>query len=751
VIYQKLKYPVLAGITVITLVMLWQLISLGFNYDFEAFFPRNNDDTEFFREYRTQFESDNDYVLIGLVNERGVFQKDFLTKVDSLTKLLNTLNNVEMVVGPTNVKEFRRYSMYPALVEKPYINLNESSTYARDSAKIFRTQELVNTLFSDKSSAVAILVKHKQLLDNEGCKQLSIEVKELVQAFKFDEAHYAGRGLGQTIYIDLVQNETLIFLSSGMLLVFLFLFIAYRSFWGIWMPLSVVGLVVAWTVGVMVLTGKEIDLMTNIIPTILMVIGISAVIHLLTHYLSLRRLGRNREEALIDSVKQVGFATFLTTLTTMIGFLTLLNSSVQPIVDLGIYASIGLVFSFILTYTWFPSVLLIHKPIYSDREAKYTDFWNSILVTIDGFVQRKYKFIAIISLAVALVAGYGSLLIKKDNYILEGLKSDHPQQQDFLFFENNFSGARPFEMKIWLTDSNASFFDRSVLNQLDVLHHYLDTVYGVGGLVSPVSIIKNSNKIWYGGKEEKYVIPESDKRLAKLEKDLYRYNKQVNTNIYLNRNHREARVVGKIPDWGSFIVNNRNSELEAFSGSKLDTNLIKYRLTGSATLMDINTNYVASNVIEGLFMAIGIIGIIVGLLFRSIKMALISLVPNVFPLVLCGGIMGFFSIDFNLPTSIIFIIAFGIAVDDSIHFLARLRQELNNNNNLSVALSRTFASTGKAIIVTSLILSGGFLTLCLSDFLGTFYIGLLICITLVIALVCDLLLLPAVILLFYKK
>jgi len=139
------------------------------------------------------------------------------------------------------------------------------------------------------------------------------------------------------------------------------------------------------------------------------------------------------------------------------------------------------------------------------------------------------------------------------------------------------------------------------------------------------------------------------------------------------------------------------------------------------------------------------------LLFRSIKMALISLVPNVFPLVLCGGIMGFFSIDFNLPTSIIFIIAFGIAVDDSIHFLARLRQELNNNNNLSVALSRTFASTGKAIIVTSLILSGGFLTLCLSDFLGTFYIGLLICITLVIALVCDLLLLPAVILLFYKK
>ena len=199
-------------------------------------------------------------------------------------------------------------------------------------------------------------------------------------------------------------------------------------------------------------------------------------------------------------------------------------------------------------------------------------------------------------------------------------------------------------------------------------------------------------------------------------------------------------------------MNQKNEDLKTFYCSSLDTNMIQYRITGSATLMDINTNFVASNVIQGLLIAIGIIGIIVGLLFRSIKMALISLVPNVFPLVICGGIMGFFSIDFNLPTSIIFILAFGIAVDDSIHFLTRLKQELKKTeNNLSLAITKTFSSTGKAIIVTTLILSGGFLTLCLSDFLGTFYIGLLICITLLVALLCDLFLLPAIILLLWKK
>ena len=213
--------------------------------------------------------------------------------------------------------------------------------------------------------------------------------------------------------------------------------------------------------------------------------------------------------------------------------------------------------------------------------------------------------------------------------------------------------------------------------------------------------------------------------MKKLQRDLFRYAKQTNAGLYLKRNHREARVVGKIPDWGSFIVNQKNDSLAQFYASQIDTNLIKYRLTGSATLMDINTNFVAQNVVHGLLIAVGIIAFIVGLLFRSIKMAFVSLVPNVLPLVVCGGIMGFFQIDFNLPTSIIFIIAFGIAVDDSIHFLARLRQELKaNNDNLEASLKGTFLTTGKAIIVTTLILSGGFLTLCLSDFLGTFYIGL---------------------------
>lgn len=732
--------------------MLWQIKDVEYNYNFEAFFPKNSTETAFFKEYRDQFETDNDYILVGLKNNDGVFNHRFLNQVDSLTKALEVTENVELVISPTNVKEFRRYSMHPALVEIPYVHVNDTSQYLKDSLKIFNTYELTNSIFSNHGPVVALILKHKPLLDNEGCLNLTQQVRQATERFQFDEAHLAGRSEGQLVYINLIQRESLIFVGSSMFLLVLFLFIAYRSFWGIWMPLAVVGIVVLWTVGVMTLTGKGIDLLSNIIPTLLMVIGISAVVHLLTHYLTLRREGQSREKALIVAVKEIGFATLLTTLTTMVGFLTLLNSSVQPVADMGLYACIGLVFSFILTYTLFPSLLLIHKPIYKKENEKTKDVWLSFLSKIDQFVQTHYVKIIVVSSISAVLSIGASTLIKKDNYILDGLKENHPSRVDFRFFKDNFSGARPFEMKLWLTDSTASLFDRKVIAQVESLHNYLDSTYGVGSLVSPVSIVKNANRIWYSGKQEKYKVPESDKRLKRLEEDLYRYAKQVNSSAFLNRNHREARVTGKIPDLGSYNMNIRNAEFKKFYFNNVDSNLIKYKMTGSATLMDVNTTFIAQNVIEGLVIAILLIGFLVGFLFRSVKMAFVSLVPNVFPLLICAAIMGIFSIDFNLSTSIIFIIAFGIAVDDSIHFLARLKQELKiNDGDLSKSMSGTFATTGKAIIVTTLILSGGFLTLCLSDFSGTFYIGLLICITLLVAVISDLLLLPAVILLVSKK
>lgn len=730
----------------------WQILSLEYDYNFEAFFPKDSPETEFFKEYRKQFETDNDFILIGIRNDKGIFKQQFLQDVDRLTKALKKLPYVEDVISPTNIIEYRRYAMHPALVKVPYIHLNDTSKYQSDSLRLFSSKEWVGVLVSDSIPSLAVLVKHQQLLSNQGCKELSNKVASLVVDFYFQEVHLAGRSEGQTIYIDIVERETTIFVGASVVLIIMFLFIAYRSFWGIWMPLSVVGLVVLWTMGTMVLTGKKIDLLTNIIPTMLMVIGISAVVHLLTHYLGERSKNKGREEALHSSVKHIGLATVLTTLTTMIGFLTLLTSTVKPVVDLGIYGSIGLVFSLILTYSWFPSILTLHKPIFSNRINSFAHKWNELLNALNQQVQRNYKKILGYSLVFTCLMVYGALQMRQDNYILEGLKKDHPKQIDFTYFEHYFSGARPFEMKLWLSDSNKSVFDPTIINQLNKLHRFLEEEYGVGGLISPISLIKKANQVNHAGKEEYYLLPAKRKKIKLLENDLKRYRNLSKTNLFLNQQHSVSRWVGKVPDLGSFEIKRRDEKLKQFFKNNLDSNLIHYKLTGAANLVDLNNHYTANNVIEGLMIAIALIGIIVGLLFKSIKMALISIVPNVLPLVVTAGVMGFFGIDFNLSTSLIFIIAFGIAVDDSIHFLSRLKYELKQlNHPIELALENTFLSSGKAIIVTTLILSGGFLSLCLSDFLGTFYIGLLICLTLIIALIADLLLLPALLLAVFKK
>ncbi|MCB0480645.1 MAG: MMPL family transporter [Flavobacteriales bacterium] len=750
--FRLIASAILVSIGLISIFMLWQVSQIKYDYDFEAFFPKNHPSTEFFKAYRHKFEPDNNYVLIGIKNNTGVFNADFLNRINDLSDSLAKTSYVTSVISPTTLKDYRRYALFPKLVEVPFLDLNKPERFFDDSVRIMSHPHLSGSFFSKKAPAVILIIRHQSDINEVQSAEFAELVRNVVSAYHFDEVHYAGRTFGQSIYIDIIQKDVLVFVTASVILVILFLFLAYRSFWGIWMPLSVVGLTTIWTMGGMTITGKSLDLISNIIPTILMVIGLSSVVHLFTNYLDRRRQGLELQVALFGSMKEVGLATVFTTFTTMIGFLTLLNSNVQPIIELGIYTTLGLVVALFLTYTWFPSLIYL---LNTGEKSRYVNnsFWNEKLMALYQMVMTHRVKILLIFCALAALGIGGSMKIKQNNYILEDLQADHPQHQAFSFIEENFAGARPFEMYVGLKDSTRTFFERPVITQLQLLDSFLVHHYGVGGMTNPVSIAKAANKINHQGKDELYKIPESDKELKAIQKDLFRYGSQVDLSAFLRRNHYEARISGFVPDLGSLVFNQKNEELKSFFESNMDTDLFEYQITGTATLVDLNTVFVSDNVIEGLLIAFIIIGCIIGIMFGSIKMAFISLLPNVFPLLVTGGIMGFFGIDLKMSTSLIFIISFGIAVDDSIHFLSRFKQELAKNKELSTssALKQTFLGTGKAIVITSLIISGGFLSLCFSSFLGTFYIGILICATLIAALFADLFLLPALVLTFWKK
>ncbi len=345
--------------------------------------------------------------------------------------------------------------------------------------------------------------------------------------------------------------------------------------------------------------------------------------------------------------------------------------------------------------------------------------------------------------AVLVLSALVSSQLKFNNYLLEDLKDSDPMKQNFVFFAKHFAGARPFEMGLELKDKNKTFYDLELLKEVEKIENYLEKNYGTGFMLSPVSIIKNINKSLHTGSGEYYVLPDSQKELDKLLKKLEKSKSAMKMMAtVITTDYKKIRIAGKTADHGSAVFREKNVDLDNFMKAKINSK-INYRLTGTAHLIDKNNGYLASNMVYGLLVSALVISVITALMFNfSWRMVIISLLPNLLPIFLIGAIMAAAGIYLKVSTSMIFSISFGIAVDDTIHFLSRMRIEMAKGQSFLYAIKRTYISTGKAILLTTIILSGGFMTLVFSNFLGTFYLGFLIGLTLIFAVICDMIYLP---------
>ena len=750
--YRRNSKIIIAIVIVITAIQLFRFPDIHFDYDLKKFFPINSPETEFFLDYSEKYAWDDDFILIGLHNKAGIFQQDFLQKIDLLSKELKRLDNISTVISPTTVNIFRKTPFSSAVLSRPYISINEPEKYTADSSRIYQHPELVDRLFSKDGQSVGIIVGQKPKLGVENCQELVDDIDSLVNKIGLTDVHYAGKCFSQTTYTTLVRREVGMFVGSSVLMIVFFLFLSYRKIWSIWMPLIVIGVTVIWAIGTMIWAGESINFISNIIPTILMIIGISNVIHLFTKYRLLIKKGFEKIEALHASVKEVGFATIFTSLTTILSFLTLTTSDVEPLIKLGIYAALGLVFAFILTYSLFPAMLILYRPAFTLAPEQLTEVWQPFLYRIFLWVKKHPKYIIIASVGIVLICIYGSSLLRINNHLVEDLKTIDSGRVATGFFEEKFSGTRQYELSLALKDTSKNIFDQEVLMAMERLDTFMQNEFGSNFWFSPLSLIKSANRIDHGGNDSYFKIPSSQRKINQLKRDINRNTKRsANFPKVFTTDEKQARFSGKIRDIGSYKARIKNARLDQFMMTEGLSEIFDHKYTGSVQLADMNGYNVAFNVLHGLLFCLLFIMVLTGIMFRSFKMSWIAMIANVLPLLIIAGIMGFMNVDIKIPTAIIFILSFGIAVDDSIHFLSKLRLELNKGKKVDEAIRNTFLTTGKAIIVTSLILSGGFLTLALSDFSGTFYIGFFTSLCLVFAVTADLVLLPALILLFFKE
>lgn len=743
--YRKLSRWVLLALSLVLAFLGYRASKLEFDYDFEKFFPKGNDDLSFYKAYRETFENDNDFILIAVRNDGGIFKQDFLKEVEAFTDSLKKLPHLREVISPIDVKIVERNPMGLGFSEKLMFSLNDQKALKEDSIRLVKSNQLMNEMIHLESKSLIILLKNVELISKEKSDELATALEKLIDEQSFDEVVSMGKIIGQKVYIKVLQKEFLTFMAISIGILILFLIIAYRSVWGVIIPLATVLLAVIGSLGLMQLSGASLNMMTTLLPVIMLVVGMSDVVHLISKYLEEIRLGNDKISSLRIMVKKVGVATLLTSLTTALGFATLIAISIEPIQLFGKYTAIGVLLAFVLSILFIPSIFIWLKKPKVAVSKNINSGWHYFLSKLFILICRRRIAVSSLYVLLTLLSIWGASKIKFDYFLMQDLNEEHSLMKDLRFFQKNYGGIRPFEMAI-LPQKGYQITDFEVLVEIDKLTQYLDSSYQVNQMLDPTVPYKYANQMLRDNREEYFRLPNSKKRFEYIKKQMEPFEGKAEWNEIIADDQKMGRIFGRLIDPGSYAMLQRNEDLDKFYRQNINANVIDYKLTGSTVIIDKSGRYVSKSVFYGLLIAFALIATSMGLLFRSIKMALLSLVPNIFPILFTAGFIGFAQIDLNMSTAIVFTIAFGIAVDDTIHFLSRYRQELRNGRSRLFAVRRTYLSTGKAIIITTIILFGGFASLMFSAFLTTFYIGLFVSMTLILAVITDLTLLPLLLL-----
>lgn len=742
--YRKLAKITLLVLTLISGLAAFLITKLEFDYDFEKFFPQGDPESEFYREFRDIFGSDNDFIIIGLDSEKNIFDSTFLAQVHQLGEQLKEIEYVEEVLTITNAKDLKRAPGIGQLYEVPVVQYSQPHKYENDSLRLLENDLWMGRIVSRDMMSTSIMIQHQDLLAKEKCDVLANDVLALLDQYEFHGEHILGRSVGQGVYIKLIQDELMIFMAIGIVLVILFLWIAFRSFWGIWVPLTVVLLSIIWNLAAVKILGGKIDTTLAILPTIITVVGMSDVVHIVTRYLECLRSGDSKLQAIKTSFREVGIATLLTSLSTAFGFLSLVSSPIMPISTFGIYMAIGVMLAYVLAFTLLPAILMLfHKPN-TVRLAKQ-NFWKDKMQWMDKVTYTQRKLILSSAGILAILCFWGISKIESNNYLLDGLGEDHEMIQELRYFEKKYAGIRPLEIAILFEDIENQLTPKNIAD-VKKLEDYLINDYGLKGPQSFLMILEKTDEVWTSGKPD---FEKSEKRIARAAK-LAGARKGLLDRFY-NQEKKIGRILGQTDDVGRLYWAEQNEKLDAFIQTELSDANFEVQLTGTARLLDRSNELLSSSLIKGLVLAFLLIGLMFGLIFKSWRMLLISLTANVMPLILIAAIMGWTGIKLNVSIAVIFTIIFGISVDDTIHFLSKFKMELSKGRSIDEAITNTFTTTGKAIIVTTIILIGGFITLVSSTFLGTYYVGLLISLALVFAVVADLFLLPVLLRMFFTK
>ncbi len=724
---------------------------MQFTFSEANLLPDNHPENLRYKDFVQRFGEEGNVMVIAL-KDTAFFTPPVRNAWRQLNKELEAFTEIAYVLSTENIVELTKDEEAQKLALNP-LSLSEvedAEGILKFKQKLFLELPFYENLILNKESQTvrSILYMDPEIVNTSKRKDFIFDqFVPTIEAFEKEfqkDVKISGMPYIRTLNAQNIVDEIQLFVLGAAFVTTLIFFLFFRSFRATFISLTVVTIGVMWAFGVLGWMGYEITVLTALIPPLIIVIGVPNCIFLINKYQQEVDKHKNQAKSLQRVISKVGNATLMTNLTTASGFATFILTNSQILKEFGVVASINIVTVFLLSLLLIP---IIYSFMHIPKKKHLKHLKNKSIMFFVSWMENKVRYkrinVYIISLLGLVLGIIGIYQIQISGSMIEDMPHSAPFYKDIQFFDTTFNGIVPLEILIDTQRENG-LIKPATLQRMNKLQESIAEIPELAPPLSVVNLVKFAKQAYYNGNPNYFSIPTSQENSF-----IYPYlSNSTGAGNLLEGYVDSTAQYGRITTFMKDVKTDRMEAIEATLIQNIEKIFPKDRytvdLTGKALIFLKGTKYLINNLILSLSLAVLLIALFMAFLFRSFKMIIISLIPNLLPLIITAGVMGFTGIPLKPSTILVFSIAFGISVDDTIHFLAKYRQELISNGwKIKTAVYAALKETGISMFYTSVVLFFGFSVFLTSNFGGTQALGGLVAVTLFMAMLANLILLPS--------
>jgi len=748
---------ILTLIALFTVFLGLQWKHMRFTYTEANLLPDNHIVNQEYNVFLEKFGEEGNLIIVG-VKDSTFFTPQVFSKWVELMNQFKSAKEVDFVVSVNELKQLTKNDSIKKFELSNFINskkINEKNYLSNKKKELFEQLPFYESLLYNKKTGTirSAIYIDKKIVNSSVRKQfiyniLIPSIEKFEKETKVD-VRVSGMPYIRTLNSQNIVDEIGIFILAALGVTSLIFFFFFRSYRATIISMCVVIIGVMWAFGTLGLLGYEITVLTAIIPPLIIVIGITNCIFLINKYQQEIKIHRNQAKSLQRVITKIGNATLMTNITTAAGFATFIITDSELLTEFGIVASINIILLFILSLLIIP-IIYSFMPLPKEKHLKHFNktYTTTFVNWLEKTVRNNKITIFTVSIGLLIVSIIGIYQIKTSGSLIEDMPKNTKFFKDIIFFEKEFDGILPLEIMID-TKRKKGVMKLSILKKMDEIQDVIIDIPELSKPMSVVNLVKYSKQAYYNGNPEFYELPTSQEQgfILTYAKNATQNSKENLMKSYVDSTGQYARITTFMKDIGTDKMEKIEEKLWDKINKVFPPERYTVTMTGKALVFQKGTNYLVNNLVMSLLFAIFLISLFMSYLFRSFKMIIISLIPNLLPLLITAGLMGYLGVPLKPSTILVFSIAFGISVDDTIHFLAKYRQELQANNwKIRKSVFNALRETGVSMFYTSIVLFFGFSVFMISSFGGTVALGGLVSATLLLAMFSNLLLLPALLL-----